>query len=646
MDVPPSQGADPTRSPRLDQASRIAIALIAAFAILVALRLHGFSLAAWHEVIDGSAPSEVIAGTPRLIRSDDWKMQLPLLLAQTAATPAFPVVNPNIGLGLDMRVPVETPVAHWITSFRPSMWGFFLGPDVGLAWFWWSRALGLFGVWLAVLAVVTRGRLGIAAAGSALLVVSPFFQFWSLNAAPQAIGAGTVFLATVALARAQTPRRIALAGIALALAGAWFALAIYPPYQVTLAWLVVALAIGWLADERAALPLATRAKLRAAVLVAAGVTAVAILLAFVWDARDAIDVMRNTVYPGRRISTGGDRSVAVLLNANLGAPLWASDWGTLFNECEPASFWLLSPVAIALFGWRWVRGERIDPVALALAVYVAALTLYATIGIPEALARATGLGFAPGKRVVIGLGIADALLLARFAATARPAERWPALAIAVAWLGVVAASAPALAKAIPDARIAVLLAFAAVNAVLAAAFLRAPRAALLALVVLSGASSLWFNPLARGGTEYLRENALSREIRAIDAAAGAGTVWASFGRDDIGNLFRAIGVRSLGGAQPLPQLALWQRIDPSRRQRKVYDRYAHITFVASPNPPRFRLFSQDSVILEIDPRSEAFRALGTTHVLVRGADAADFENLTGWTPFAVVGPNHLYAVPR
>src|SRR6185295_18067798 len=111
---------------------RIVMALLAAFGVLVALHLHGFSLAAWHEVIDGSPPSEVLLGEPRLIRSDDWKMQLPLLIAQTAATPRFPLVNPSVGLGQNMLLPVEAPVASWIALFRPTMWGFFLGPDAGL----------------------------------------------------------------------------------------------------------------------------------------------------------------------------------------------------------------------------------------------------------------------------------------------------------------------------------------------------------------------------------------------------------------------------------------------------------------------------------------------------------------------------------
>jgi hypothetical protein len=356
------------------------------------------------------------------------------------------------------------------------------------------------------------------------------------------------------------------------------------------------------------------------------------------------------VYPGRRVSTGAERNLAELLNANLGAPLWAEAWGPLFNICEAASFWMLAPAPIALLLWRRARGERVDPLFTAVALYALAMTFYATVGIPEWLARATALGFVPGKRAVIGIGIADVILLARFAACVEPArtsERGRLLAIAAAWGVALAICALWLARELPGARTSLLAGFVVANVALAAAFLRTPGRTLPALVAVSAASTLWFNPLAIGGAAYLRENALAQEILAIDAAEGGDTTWVSFGRDDLPNLFRAIGVHALNGAQPLPQLELWRRIDPEGRQRSVYDRYAHVAFVAVPNPtPRFQLHSQDYVIVKIRPDSPAFRALGVTHVLVRDTDAAEFARRTGFEEVAVVGPNHLYRVPK
>ena len=191
----------------------------------------------------------------------------------------------------------------------------------------------------------------------------------------------------------------------------------------------------------------------------------------------------------------------------------------------------------------------------------------------------------PGKRAVIGIGVADVILLARFAACVEPVragERGPLLAIATAWGVALAACAFWLARELPDARVALLAGFVVANVALAAAFLRRPRRALPALARALGRRARCGSTRSRvGGAAYLRDNPLAQKILEIDRAAGGGTTWVAFGRDDVPNLFRALGVRALNGAQPLPQLELWRRIDPDGRQRKIYDRYAHVAFVAT-----------------------------------------------------------------
>ena len=62
-----------------------------AFVLLVALRVHGFSLPIWHGWIDDSPRSEILLGEARSVRADDWALQLPLALA--LAQQRFPVIG-------------------------------------------------------------------------------------------------------------------------------------------------------------------------------------------------------------------------------------------------------------------------------------------------------------------------------------------------------------------------------------------------------------------------------------------------------------------------------------------------------------------------------------------------------------------------
>lgn len=624
----------------------IALAL-GLFAALVAAGLHGFSLPRWHAVIDGSEPDEVLLGVPREIRGDDWYVQIPLALAQRAHQPPFPRVNRNIGDGQDVILPVATPIAHPITLLRPEQWGFFAGDDAGLAWMWWLRVFGIAAAWAAVAWFVAGRRTGFVVAGGALVLFSPVVQMWSLNPAPLLIPAGLGIAAALALFEARTrARRVALA-LVLAFAVASLAVAFYPPYQVSLAWVGIAVlggaGIGHVGSDRPWRP-------NALALAGGAGLGVAIAAATFWDARDAIETIASTAYPGRRISTGDLMPLSRLFGHHL---LVAMRGGDEAQGVVAAVPWLWFPVVAAGEALRFARTRRIDPLAAALVLVCAAFVAYACRGVPESVARATGLAWVPSARVPLALGVADALLLVRV--LARPRDEGepghlPALCVAVAWIawiGIVANGVHARRGDLGGAVTALLV---VANGGIAYALLRRPRPACIAgaLAVALAASTLWFNPLVRGGSAFLRENALSRQILAIDRAAGGATTWAVFGPPALGNLPRVLGVRSLGGVQPIPQLALWRRLDPDGSERDVYDRYAHVLFeTGRSSVPRFQARGVDGFAVRVAPGSPALRELGATHVLIQLPEPQPetvLRAMPGLRWLASAGRNHLFAL--
>jgi hypothetical protein len=620
------------------------------FVLLTALRLHGYSLSWWHQVIDGSPAPEVLLGEPRAIRADDWKNQLPISLGQRRHEPPFPLVNRDIGLGQNMLAPAFAPVAHPLILFRPTQWGFFLGDDVGVAWLWWSQALGLFAAWTAVLAVLTRGNLVLAAGGGLLLLCAPLFQFWSLVGAAHSAFAATCLLAARGVLRSRRRRSIAGWALLLGWAGGAFAFSLYPPYQVALVYLVLALAVCvWLEPDEH--PWRRDRGFRLAALLAAGAVTAGAALWLATEIRDVIELMRNTAYPGRRFSSGGDRTLPELAASALGLPLVTTNWGLLLNVCEASSFLFTFPVVGAAMVRAVRRGERPDRACLLLLVFCVAFTVYAVVGVPEWLAGATGLRFVPGRRAVIALGIADVALLVRFLALRPPGtsgDRVFALATGAVWALAIAAAGLALRASVPGLPVGWLLGAAAVQGVLAAFLLASPRPALAlgALVAVSFASTCWFNPVARGGTDYLVSNPLSQQILAIDREAGGGTRWAAFGADELGNLFRILGVAAVNGHHPTPQFELWRPLDPDDRARHVINRHSQIGMVASAaREPVFRLISIDTWFVDMRPEPERLRALGVTHVLVRVGNPALFERLAPLERLASIGDNHLYRVP-
>ena len=590
---------------------------------------------------------EVLLGTPRPIRSDDWVVGLPQLLAQVAHEPAFPRGNTNIGDGQDMLL-MEMPIAHAVTLFRPASWGFFLGAGTGISWMWWFQVLGLFAAcFLAFLAISdgqTPGRhTGLAAAGALLVTASPFMAFWSYGPARVAAYTSVCIAAWAALWRARSVASALAWGALLGWAAACFALVLYPPFQIPLAWVAVAAAGGLLLERRAELARAGAWKPPLVGLGLAVTIALVALISFWLAAEPSIERLLGTEYPGRRSFSGGGVPPWRLFGNDLGLPALVKDWSAWLNISEGGGFWLLFPVAA--LGLR--RGRRSDPVVAALLGCIALLSLHALLGLPSWLATPTLLSQVQAERAVIGIGFADALLIVRVFSRSEPllSDPWRAAAVAAVWGGGLLACVSPLQRVFPELPTLALVAAAGLNAAAAWALLRGLRPALVlgAVAALLASATFGFNPLVRGGADYLQENPLSRRILEIDREAGGDTVWLTYGSPFVSNLFRTLGVRSLNGLLAMPQREMWRRVDPGDRYQRFTNRYGHFTAVASEGQDaRFRMSGPATIELVASPGSDAVRRLGATHVLIVAPDPSGPDAIAGIERIASVGRNHLY----
>ena len=125
--------------------------LICFFVLAVLFKVHGYSISHWKNYFFVTEKPEIIFGLYRPIRSDDWAVEIPLMLGQLAHNPKYPLINENIGNGLNMSIYSKVPIKSSITLFRPTVWGFFLGRDHGLSWMWWTMTIGFFYVYFLLL---------------------------------------------------------------------------------------------------------------------------------------------------------------------------------------------------------------------------------------------------------------------------------------------------------------------------------------------------------------------------------------------------------------------------------------------------------------------------------------------------------------
>jgi hypothetical protein len=385
------------------------------------------------------------------------------------------------------------PLWDWGLVFEPYFWPFFL-VDPAFAFSFYHA------FWIAACLIgyerLFRGLgrgLGEAALASLALFFSSFFQTWWTTYGP--VVAGFPWLALAWLAPLPTGWRVAAAAY---VTPAWILASLYPPIQVTAAFVLGVAVLAWRRDALAP---------RRLFPFAAGV-GVGGAITFLYY-RDAFAAMARTVYPGLRREGGG------------GAPLeqWLSHLAPSFviygeeglvneNVCEAATVATFLPLLLVFFvdwpalGRRLAApGDESRRMRLELGVLLAgvlATSLWLLAPLPAALGTPFLWHVVPGKRMWFAAGLLILLLCLGVLRHAALQITWPratgaaAAALASSWISIQALGQGSTWDAATAALVVSLVALAALRERLGA--LR--PAALIACAAAANAVAFGgFNPL-------------------------------------------------------------------------------------------------------------------------------------------------------
>lgn len=595
--------------------------------------------------LHGRPDPALVAGTPRGIRSDEWNVAAPLIVAQSHH--GYPRTTLD-GVGPhDLSVILDIPNTDWSTFFRP--WDvptLALDVEHGFAARWWLMSLILLlGAYLLLLALTDRTD--IAVLFSLAIWLSPFFQWWYLPLSLETVGMGMLALAAFiySLRAATTARRVGwLAMTAYSTVG--FVLVFYPPFQIPTALVLAVIGISYVVGSWRRLDLSWRRMLIdcGALVVVTGAT----LAAFYLHSRSTIVAINSTVYPGRRRVGGGTSSLWQLLSAPFGLTL--ARHGALLtssgtNQSEISSFVMLGPFALFQlqrvrlreFTYRW----RI--LLLGTAAVWVLISVWYLVSVPPLLARILLLDRVPSGRAIVGVGLGGILLMALFCAaefehrdTSRPAPgrstplspgdrrrqlRSGALVCAALAFGLYFWAGRGLMATYPVLGISLWKAGIVSAAVAVVVFLTCARRVILggvALVLLGAVISLPVNPLYQGLGPLTSSPLLTTFTS--DAATPPDTthrVWLSFAGLNINDVLIASGLPTVNAVDFYPDAKAWSALDPHDRFSSVWNRYANMYFAPGPagSAPVIHLVQADVVTVTLDPCGVAAGKLGVGFVL-------------------------------
>jgi hypothetical protein len=573
---------------------RFLAALAVLFALCVALRLHGSSSAYWtthgyKDIRIHDAPSGLLLGSPREVRSDEWLVWTPSILSQARQEPSFPTFNPSLGPDKTPLL-MGIPARHYTMLFRPQLWAYFALPfEWAFSWQWNFKIFAPLTAVFLLFWALTDGRFGLSVCGALLIGFSGFVQWWLSSPAmlPEMIACWAVcVVCALTLFTPQPPWRRAWTVAAFMACFVNGLLCCYPAFEIPVVYLGACLVVGFVWQKGW---FGWRAMGRLAGAVALGA---ALLAPWLIECREILSAVAGTVYPGQRFCVGGGLPVYRLFSGLLSVGLTEKSCPPqLINICEAANFyplWLLplafGGVSLGAFLMKrngsfreWIAARAMKVV---LSLYLLTLVLFACVPFPAWLCSATLLSRCLEQRNLVGLGLGGTLLLIlSLLAPKPPIRRWPFGAAMLVWAGWSLGMLPVLLQAqtlMPKLLTWECLALLEIVAALLGYAWIAGRthAAMAALLVMCALDTALSNPLCMGLPELLRSPTLNRVAAMSKAEPSA--QWAVYNSVLGLELIKASGAPLINGARIVPDFALIDKFDPAGKHRDAYNRYAHL----------------------------------------------------------------------
>ncbi|MEO2207447.1 hypothetical protein ABGV42_27455 [Paenibacillus pabuli] len=579
---------------------RYLIALII-FVLFVALKLHGSSIGMWNNNISQADTNSKIFGIDRAIRSDEWLVQTPYMFSQAEHAKLFEYKSSMVRSDGQNMVLANAPTFTIETLGKPFYWGFLLlGVDYGLSWFYCLKLILLLLFSFEICMYLTMRNKVISILGAVWIAFSPPVQWWYTT------GAGVVELIIYSQAMVVSviyflelksqKCRIALLG-AITLCSMGFIFTIYPAVQVPLGILTLVFILGVYINNRQKVFVTKYDWLSFSLCVV--VLAFAVVL-FVYNSMTDISLMLNTVYPGRRVTLGGD-----LAFSNL--QFYLSNWlfpfkdATYLNNSEASSFINFMPAF--MFSIIFIFRQKFNNLKLVVLVFVYFIFQISWLFVkyPEIIAKASLFSFVPETRLAgITLGLTAVYLSIWFIAEVIRLKPFNLLKIIMICSLVFVVYYYSVQKSdmsnyLGEFIYPTLLFFIFMNFIILRGMKKTFVVCMAGLIFISG---VVVNPISSGTGDIFDRPIASKITEIIQKDEQA--KWIALDSLVNGQYLLSLGAKTFNSVHFLPDLNEWKKMDVNGEYMDVYNRYAHVKVSFTNEPTSFQLMSPDSFNIELN----------------------------------------------
>lgn len=598
------------------------------FTLLVIIKIHGSSIGMWNQYIPDNTNNQIdstLIGEERPVRSDEWLVQTPYMLAQANQSEMFSYYNKNIRTDGQNMVLANAPSLTIEAIGKPFYWGYFLfGKDYGLSWYWCLKVILLLLFSFEISMFLTRGNKAISIVGALWITFSPPVQWWYTTGAGVVeliIYSQAIIVAVIYYFKFDNVKRKITIMLFATINIIGFIFTLYPAVQVPLGILTLLIVSSILIEKRPSIKLK---KPEIYVGLSCIVFITSAIVVFYINCRNDIELMMNTVYPGDREINGGTYSWSDLQLYLISWLLPYKDSNYSNNSTLSSAFNLLPLIFLSLihmFNGKLGNRKLIYPII----VYVLFQISWLFVKYPAIISKLTLFSFVPENRLA---GIT-------FAITAMYLSIWfinelfdkklynwkQALLLCIILFIFYSYSihSSQMIEYLGNYSLIAIVGFVLLNFFALLGMRRVFIVSMISLIIVSG---MTVNPISRG-TDSIYEKEIAKKIYSINKV-NENANWAAVDSVVNGQYLVALGIPTLNSVHFYPDFNLWGEMDPTGINQNVYNRYAHIVISLTENETKFILDQADkfTVYMNIDE----FKNTGVDYIL-SSSDLSNFKQL-------------------
>lgn len=563
----------------------------------VLLRINLASLSMWSSYVNEPDSKNVILGVARGIRSDEWLTQSCLMLGETKGEDAYQIYNTNIAQGNLNMLMITTPVKDIVSIGKPLIWGFLLlGTEFGYSFYWMLKIVLLLLVSIEFTMKITKKDNLLTLTGGLVLALAPAIMWWLSSAIADGYiyGMATIVLFSYYMNNLDwsLKRKIGLA-VGLLISITSFAFVLYPAFQVPFAFFMLVVMLN---DFIPNIKKLTKTDIIIMAITILGIAG--IIVRYVLVCWNDIVIMMSTVYPGNRISVGGDMTIDRFISyfANIFFPYSRS----IANPCEQSSYIypFIGLIILLVYNIKNIKEKKNEPgfkLIISLTILYTVFLLWEFIGFGETFAKLTLMSMVPSPRlhVIVGM-IGTILTIAIIKQTNAKKIFTKTQAIAISIIVVVVSyiliknSSYAGYFNFAKTEIWSIIIF-AITYFMITGNKRAWCYSMCVIAIIAGAT---INPICIG-ISPIKNTEISKKIQEIKSD-DKDALWAG-NSNTTGQYLVANGVKTLNGVNTYPNFNWLKTVDPEGEYDEIYNRFAHI-HISLGDKTEFTLLAADSYL--------------------------------------------------